>query len=129
STKKLLYRLKRPVLGLNKDKMCCDMDNVGFVEDDDVVEDEVVGVGAGRVSRVDRLEGIQSLITVEFHKALDSPSSTSGHLENILHNVYHGCTRPVVLKLDGDPNSSVKPRSLILNGTTSDNFVAGIKRS
>nr|GEX34419.1 reverse transcriptase domain-containing protein [Tanacetum cinerariifolium] len=42
SSKKLLYHLKRPVLGLNKDKMCCDMDNVGFGEDDDGVEDEII---------------------------------------------------------------------------------------
>ncbi|GKB30937.1 hypothetical protein Tco_0870338 [Tanacetum coccineum] len=32
-----------PFLGLNSDKMCCDIDNVGFGEDDDGVEDEGFG--------------------------------------------------------------------------------------
>ncbi|GKB06073.1 hypothetical protein Tco_0834306 [Tanacetum coccineum] len=38
----------------------------------------VVGIGVGVVSRVDHLGGIRSLITVNFHRALDSPSSISG---------------------------------------------------
>ncbi|GKC79273.1 hypothetical protein Tco_1130047 [Tanacetum coccineum] len=35
SSKKLVYHLNCPVLALNSDKMCCDIDNVGFGEDDD----------------------------------------------------------------------------------------------
>ncbi|GKG51591.1 hypothetical protein Tco_0541975, partial [Tanacetum coccineum] len=40
SSKKLLYRLKRPGLGLNKDKSRLVADSLSFGEDDDGVEDE-----------------------------------------------------------------------------------------
>nr|GEW16093.1 hypothetical protein [Tanacetum cinerariifolium] len=38
----------------------------------------LVRIGVDGLSRVDRLRGIQSLITVDFHGALDSPSSIAG---------------------------------------------------